>query len=52
VRDELVILSLIFGQENAGQRIEDECAARAIHSRLGDLIIQTDTLRASLGVPA
>lgn len=46
LRDQITLLTLIFDQPHAGQKIEDECAARAIMNRLVDMAIQTDALRA------
>ena len=52
LRDQLLLLTLIFDQPHAGQKIEDECAARAIHMRLVDMLIQIDTLRATVEATA
>ena len=48
LRDQLLLLSLIFNQQDAGQVIQDECAQRAIQNRLVDMMIQTDTLRSNI----
>lgn len=48
LRDQLLLLTLIFNQKDAGQIIQDEHAARAIHNRLVDMLIQMDTARAYL----
>lgn len=48
LRDQMLLLSMIFNQQDAGQAIQDECAARAIQNRLVDMMIQIDTARSNL----
>ena len=48
LRDQMLLLMLIFDQPHAGQKIEEECAARVIALRLADMLTQADALRAHI----
>ncbi|MCC5966498.1 MAG: hypothetical protein JJU24_10190 [Natronohydrobacter sp.] len=48
LRDQLLLLSMAFNQQDEGQKIQPESVARAIQKQLVDMMIQTDTLRSNI----